>query len=129
MLRSWGDVVGETVSRHCWPVRISRGNLLVAVDSSVWMAELSYYKERIIEQFNAKQGCSLRGLQFRLGKRECPDKLESPITVSAAPLLTGAEVEWASALAQRVGDEKLREVLRRVLMEHKRHQKNHKGGH
>jgi hypothetical protein len=129
MLKGWADIVGEAVSRHCWPIRISNDSLLVGVDSSVWMAQLSYYKERIIERFNSKHGCNLRNLHFRLDRRE--PSLHPGVEASdggRTVVLDEGEIEWAYTLAARLGDEKLQEVLRRVLLEHRKHEKRRQEG-
>ena len=52
----WNDAVGATIARHAQPVRIRRGILCVAVDSSVWMQELQFLKDSIRTQLNTRVG-------------------------------------------------------------------------
>jgi len=52
----WHDAVGPTIAQHARPVRIRRGVLCVAVDSSVWMQELQFLKESIQAQLNTRAG-------------------------------------------------------------------------
>lgn len=52
----WQDTVGATIAKHARPLRIRRGVLCVAVDSSVWMQELQFLKESIRAQLNVRVG-------------------------------------------------------------------------
>jgi predicted nucleic acid-binding Zn ribbon protein len=52
----WEEAVGATIAQHAHPVRIRRGLLCVAVDSSVWMQELQFLKESIRVQLNTRVG-------------------------------------------------------------------------
>ena len=67
-LRMWKEAVGETIARHTSPVSIKKGNLFVKVDNSGWLSALTYLKEKIISEFNQRQGKNLiRDIYFRLG--------------------------------------------------------------
>ncbi|MEA1963702.1 MAG: DUF721 domain-containing protein [Candidatus Aerophobetes bacterium] len=67
-LRMWKEVVGETIDRHTYPVSIKKGNLFVKVDNSGWLAALTYLKEKIISEFNQRQGEDLiKDVYFKLG--------------------------------------------------------------
>ncbi|MBN2301224.1 MAG: DUF721 domain-containing protein [Lentisphaerae bacterium] len=39
----WADIVGGAVAQHTRPGKLEGGNLVVFVDSSVWLSELSRY--------------------------------------------------------------------------------------
>jgi len=67
-LRMWKEVVGETIDRHTCPVSIKKGNLFVKVDNSGWLSALTYLKEKIISEFNQRQGEDLiKEIYFKLG--------------------------------------------------------------
>ncbi len=55
----WEEAVGPTIALHARPVRIRRGLLCVAVDSSVWMQELQFLKETIRTQLNTRVGAAV----------------------------------------------------------------------
>ncbi len=48
----WESIVGKRAYHNCKPGKISNETLWIAVKSSVWMQELSYQKEPIIEKIN-----------------------------------------------------------------------------
>lgn len=43
LTEEWGKVVGQAVARHTRPGDVRHGKLVVFVDSSVWLGELSRY--------------------------------------------------------------------------------------
>lgn len=53
ILGQWPRVVGEEVARHCEPVRLSGGILVVRARSQAWATELSYLRSRIRDHANA----------------------------------------------------------------------------
>lgn len=48
----WNRVMGKEVKKHTRPFQIENGILVVLVDNSVWMNELSYLKNEIIKKLN-----------------------------------------------------------------------------
>lgn len=59
LAEEWAALVGEAVATHTRPGRVDAGRLVVFVDSSVWLDELSRYGK----------GKMLENLQVRFGKR------------------------------------------------------------
>ena len=43
LLRDWPEVVGAQVAAHSRPGRMDRGTLVIFVDGSVWLSELTRY--------------------------------------------------------------------------------------
>jgi len=52
----WKDAVGKGIAEHAHPVWIKNGCLRVNVTDSIWLQELEYVKETIIEKVNGKLG-------------------------------------------------------------------------
>jgi len=50
----WDEVVGEKISKHTTPEKVSYGKLYVKVDSPVWRSELLFRKDEILEMLNKK---------------------------------------------------------------------------
>lgn len=69
LLENWPELAGAAVARHTRPARIDeRGTLLVFVDSSPWLAELSRMGKRHLLQNIRKSGIlpNLRDLRLQL---------------------------------------------------------------
>jgi predicted nucleic acid-binding Zn ribbon protein len=64
----WGAVVGEDVAKHARPGRFEDGHLVVFVDSSVWMSELSRYgKDKILNNIRERFGTKkIRSISLQL---------------------------------------------------------------
>lgn len=69
--RWWSEIVGEKIAGHTMPSHIKYRKLCVLVDSSAWMQELTFLKDRIIEQINKITGNKLiNDIYFRIAQIE-----------------------------------------------------------
>lgn len=65
----WEEIVGEQIARHARPVEYRRGVIVVSVDSSAWLAELSQYmKPELLEKLRRRSGSiTIKDVKFRIG--------------------------------------------------------------
>ena len=67
----WERLAGKEAAIHSWPRRLTKGKLLVEVDSSGWLYTLNLKKqflaEGLIELLGAER---LRELSFRIGEKD-----------------------------------------------------------
>lgn len=70
VLEAWFGVVGKRMLKHTRPVMVKNGRLLVNVDRSVWLYELTRrHKERLLKRLQKKIGKDiLTEIQFRIGE-------------------------------------------------------------
>lgn len=69
ILEIWKKAVGEKMARHSKPVSIRKSVLLVNVDGSGWLYELTIKKREIMGRLEGKfRGKQLKGLRFRIGE-------------------------------------------------------------
>jgi hypothetical protein len=54
--RVWKEVVGQTYAENSQPSKIRKKQLTVTVSDSIWLQELTFYKETILEKINGKLG-------------------------------------------------------------------------
>jgi hypothetical protein len=54
--RLWKDVVGPTYAENARPSKIRKKQLTITVTDSIWLQELTFYKETILEKINRKLG-------------------------------------------------------------------------
>jgi predicted nucleic acid-binding Zn ribbon protein len=68
--QDWERLVGPKIAHHCKPVGVRGGTLLVNVDSSVWLSELSrFFKEMMLKQIHSEPGCKkIKDIRFRIGE-------------------------------------------------------------
>lgn len=48
----WEDIVGKTIASHSYPAGIHYRRLYIIVDSPVWLQEMSFYKEDLVDKVN-----------------------------------------------------------------------------
>jgi hypothetical protein len=62
---NWHSIFAEPLSSHMYPVKFSEGEILLNVDSPVWMQQLSYHKRDIISKLSSY---GVREVRFRTGR-------------------------------------------------------------
>ncbi len=71
----WEAVVGPHIAKKASPEGVRNGILLVSVESSVWMQELTFMKQQILERIN--QACESSGVKdIRFKLRKSPQGME-----------------------------------------------------
>lgn len=68
--RVWKEVVGQTYAENAQPSKIRKKQLTVTVADSIWLQELTFYKETILEKLNRKLGRkAVDSISIRVGSR------------------------------------------------------------
>jgi hypothetical protein len=65
MKKNWDDLFNEPLVSHMSPFMLSEGEVILNVDSPVWLQELNFLKEDIIKKLHHY---GVRSVRFRLGK-------------------------------------------------------------
>ena len=64
---AWGEIVGETIARHAQPTACHGNSLVVGVDHSTWLRELTYLKPDLLGKLQARFGAHApRDIIFRI---------------------------------------------------------------
>ena len=63
--RNWCNLFNKPLSYHMSPLILSKGEILLNVDSPVWLQEITFYKEDIIKKMSSY---GVKAIRFRLGK-------------------------------------------------------------
>lgn len=53
---AWSEVVGAPIARHARPVAFRKQTLIVGVDHSAWLRELTHLKPQILEKLRTRFG-------------------------------------------------------------------------
>lgn len=65
---TWEEAVGKAIAGHAKPTWIKKGCLRVTVTDAIWLQELEYVKETIIDKLNEKLGRkAVQRIDFRFG--------------------------------------------------------------
>ena len=69
MAKAWVEAAGEKAARHSKPRYIRRAELVVVVDGSGWLYELTVEKRKILSKLKEiLKDVKLRGIRFRIGE-------------------------------------------------------------
>ncbi len=103
----WQTLFDRPLSLHMSPARLSEGELLLSVDSPIWIQQLNYYKHEIVEKLT---GYGVREVRFRLGRvaafRNVPQSGQS------LPSLSPDDEKFVNELADCVGDPEIGKAVR-----------------
>lgn len=71
--KTWGEIVGPTISNYSEPVGYMRGTLYLWVKNSAWMQQLVFMREPIKDKVNKKMGFSfVKSISLTLDKKAVP---------------------------------------------------------
>lgn len=118
----WPEAVGKEIAEKTQPFRIRAGVLHVRVPNSVWMQELHFFKNLILQKLNHRlkqrnpQASPLKDLKFFIGERELGalSRVQSRVEPQVREL-TWADKERIQNAVVFIKDKDLREVFQRFL--------------
>lgn len=111
--KEWRNLFGEPLSLHTYPAEIKGGELLIAVDSPVWMQQLKFYKQEIVGKLQAYR---IHSVRFRRGT-VYRTRGSAPVGNAAGkqPFLSAQDRQWIEQTLSAVEDPDLREGFRKAL--------------
>lgn len=110
--KNWNNLFNEPLSYHMSPYKLSEREILLNVDSPVWLQELNFYKKDIIEKLSPY---GIRDIRFRLGRVSKRTKSEVESRKLKVERLTTEELSYIEETVSQIDDEDLRETVRRTI--------------
>lgn len=118
---SWEEAVGPTVAAHAQPEGIQKNGVLwVAVSSAVWMQELQFAKQAIVDSLNRLANKKLvKDIHLRLAevRLPAPPLSQQPPVPKPAPLRYAIDAHGRKKIqeaAAGVRDPELKEVIKGI---------------
>ncbi|MEW6107807.1 MAG: DUF721 domain-containing protein [Nitrospirota bacterium] len=119
---NWYRIFNKPLSLHMYPSKFAEGELLINVDSPIWIQQLGYYKKEIIDKLS---DYGVRDIRFRLGK--IYGKRENvPAREHAVKELSREDNLFVSELLSNINDESLKASIRKALEKSLRSSKSSK---
>ena len=110
--KNWHVLFGEPLSCHMSPCMLSEGEILLNVDSPVWLQELNFYKEDILRKI-ASYG--VRSVRFKLGRVSTKASSEIRNRKLMVKTLKSAERTYVEETTSQIDDQELRDKVRKAL--------------
>ncbi|MCP4716955.1 MAG: DUF721 domain-containing protein [Deltaproteobacteria bacterium] len=79
---AWQKAVGQRIAAKASPEMVRNQVLMVHVENSVWMQELHFMKDQILEKLNARiDTAALRDIRFKIGQvgKKAPARKKAPL--------------------------------------------------
>ncbi|HAM50796.1 MAG TPA: hypothetical protein DCP92_08945 [Nitrospiraceae bacterium] len=73
--KDWTKIFGEPLSLHTCPVKLQNGELLIYVDSPIWLQQISFYTNDIVKKLSP---FAVKEVRLRLGKVRSGKKTDKP---------------------------------------------------
>ena len=106
----WAVIFEKPVSLHMAPAGIKEKELLINVDSPVWLQQLNFYKDTIIKKLS---GFGIKTVRFKIG-RVLPEKKQYK-TILEKRLLTANENSYIEETISPVPDHELRDKIKKAM--------------
>lgn len=117
--REWCKLFDEPMSLHTYPAEIKKRELLITVDSPVWLQQLGFFKQEILKKLEAYD---VRSVKFRHGRiyrkrvSATGAAIDSDLKARAkAKRLSDSEIAWIEDTVSTLSDPELRETIRKTL--------------
>lgn len=94
------------------PCKLSHGEILLNVDSPVWLQELQYYKKEILGKLRSYGVTSMRLKIGRVSRSISRDRRREETRFKA---LTSEEISLVEDTVSQVDNEELREILQKAM--------------
>lgn len=109
----WLDIFNEPLSSHMYPISLKDGELLINIDSPVWLQQVSFYKDDIARKLSPFE---VKGVRFRLGRIASGDNARTtkPAQSSGKSISPEAARDIEDAISG-IKDQELRESIRKVM--------------
>ncbi len=109
----WEAIVGPHIAKKASPEGIRNGILSVSVESSVWMQELTFMKQQILERINKVcESSKVQDIRFKLGKT--PRGMDNS-NEGMLPELNEEEQAMIEKQTGAIEDQDVRESLQSLL--------------
>jgi len=119
VLPRWAEAVGPGIAEHTRPITVRKGTLVVNVDSSGWLTQLTMLQKDIVDRINQQAGATpIKNVRFRLGETSGGPERTKPAETAPKPLqeeLEASRAQWVQARCLTVDDPKLRRCMERLL--------------
>ncbi|MGO9120444.1 MAG: DciA family protein [Desulfomonilaceae bacterium] len=114
--RLWPKIVDSAVARHAKVESVSGSTLFLAVDSSVWMNEMSAIRNLLLEKVNASlPPNAVPFTEIRFMQRSWAGTEDRKPQASLQPEMTDQESRVIGKILEPVKDPDLKIILRKIL--------------
>lgn len=110
--RDWYILFQKPLSYHMSPSLLSKGELLLNIDSPVWLQELKFYTADILKKLDPY---GVKAIRFRLGRVSLTDKAGSINKKPEDKHLKAEERSYIEKTVSQIHDEALKVTVKQAM--------------
>lgn len=112
----WDDLLGSPLNLHTYPYELKDGELIINVDSAIWLQQLKYMQSIIL---NNLSNYSIKSIKLRLGKikkRRQETNLAENFSKQNITFSMNYDAEWLKKALQSIKDPDIKEQVKRAVL-------------
>lgn len=118
LFKLWPKAVGEQIAAQTKPDSWHEGTLFVKTTSSVWVQQLHFMKEDILQKMNELSGKqTVKEIMFTVGYSPAPKTTGLNATGSPKIVLRERDKKMIAECTETLADRELAEIVKRVMKE------------
>lgn len=112
----WLKAVGPQIAAQTQPDSLRNGTLFVKTVSSVWVQQLHFMREEILNQLNKLSGKKLiKEIRFVVGHSPVTEKAGEQVDVVRKMVLKKRDRDMIAECTNALADQELADVLKRIM--------------
>lgn len=114
----WHIIFGTPISKHTYPAELKDGELIINVDSPVWLQQLRFMQPLLIEKLG---DYAIKSVKLKIGKVK-RDKFKKEFSKTSAVLrnpsyeISNHDADWLSETLSNIKDTEIREIIGKIIL-------------
>jgi hypothetical protein len=110
--KDWFNLFDKPLCYHMSPCSLSHSEILLNVDSPVWLQELQYYKKDILKKMSLY---GVKSIQLKIGRVSNKRTTKNKSRESKDKTLTTEEISFMDTTVSQINDEELKKAVFRAM--------------
>lgn len=110
--KNWQSLFREPLPYHMAPSRLSGSDLLLNVDSPIWLQEMNIHREEILQKLTP---FGVRSVKFRLGKVSTMTMSEVKSQKTKPRILNTEERSYIERTISQINDDRLKKTVKTAI--------------
>jgi len=116
LIKLWPKAVGQQIVLQTQPDCLKNGTLFVKTTSSVWVQQLHFMKEEILQKLNDLAGkIAVKDIRFSVGHKLAQTRMEANMPATKKLLLKERDKKMIAECTAALADRELAIIFKRVM--------------
>ena len=116
LMKLWPKAVGQQIVLQTQPDCLKNGTLFVQTTSSIWVQQLHFMKEEILQKLNELAGkIAVKDIRFSVGHKLAQARTDANIPTAKKSLLKERDKKMIAECTTSLADRELATIFKRVM--------------